>query len=164
MKAILQISVVLSWFNLVVSGFLVLSSLLLSAMAADTLSLLTLVMLIGAILLHSYAALQLRKSILNPQIPLGRQTPVGIRFIGFVSLFCGLMIIGNAAYMIQHGKELVQQVKLPVQSPNLDVSKILRGSAIFTLIFGLSVALNTIINFRLLRWYLLPSNQDNAGT
>jgi len=87
MKNIIKITLILSWFNLVIGSILILSAIFMGLASGNILNILTLVILPSAFVLHSYAALQLRKSILHPEIPLGKQTPVGIRFIGYAALF-----------------------------------------------------------------------------
>ena len=96
MKKILILTAVLSWFVLISGSILVLTGLLMATASPGLLGLLTGVFLTSSIVLHSYAAIQLRKSILHPTIPLGRQTPVGIRFMGFASLFFALFNFSNA--------------------------------------------------------------------
>jgi hypothetical protein len=154
MKRIVQITTILSWFNLVMGGLLVLAGLFMALASPDMLSILTSLVLVSAIILHSYAALKLRTSIVHPDIPLSRQTPTGIRFMGFVALFCSLMIAGNAFFILQHTNEFVQQVKLPPEAKNLNIPRLLRGTALFTLVFAMSILVNVVLNMRLLRWYL----------
>jgi hypothetical protein len=103
-------------------------------------------------LLHSYAALQLHKSIKNPAVPLSNQTPVGIRLIGFVALFFGITYFANGIAILQSPGEFVKlmQAQLPQAKFN---NGSLRAGGLFTLLCGLSISLNVFLNFRLLRWY-----------
>ena len=70
MKTALKISNVLSWINLIIGGILVLGGLLSMLMTPNASILLVSIVLTGSIVLHSYAALQLRKSIIHPEVPL----------------------------------------------------------------------------------------------
>ena len=60
-------------------------------MSAGALPMLLSVVLTGSIVLHSYATLQLRKSMLNPEMPLSSQTSGGLRIVGFVALFFAII-------------------------------------------------------------------------
>lgn len=112
------------------------------------------VVLTGSIVLHSYAALQLRKSIVHPEIPLNRQTPTGIRFIGFMALFFAILNIGNAVVIIQNAAEVAKQVQLPFKPEGIDLVATIRGAGIFSLLFSIGIAVNVLLSIRLLRWYL----------
>ena len=113
----------------------------------------------GSIVLHSYAALQLRKSILNPQIPLGQQTPTGIRFLGFIVILMGCLSVYNSLSLFNNPDEFVKQMKQMPQAANLDLKKVLRGATIFGLVFSISVIANALINFRLLKWYQMETEE-----
>jgi hypothetical protein len=154
MKTTLKVSAILSWINMIVWG-LVAVFFILGALAMQNLSILIFAFLTGVAVLHSYAALKLHRSIRNPAIPLSSQTPVGIRFIGFVALFFGVLYIGYAITILQNIKEMMQlmQPQLPTDYKNIDISGYLRFTAGFLLLSGLSIAINVILNFRLLRWY-----------
>jgi hypothetical protein len=155
MKKLIQVSAILSWFNLLVSGLFMALALLAGSFMMGFGNILLVVVLMGSITLHSYAALQLRRSLLHPSIPLGRQTGTGIRFMGYISLFLAFMYGSSAFYMIQHSKEFIDQVQLPAEYKNFDLTGTFKKSGIFMLIFSLSVLVNVIINFRLYRWYLI---------
>ncbi len=86
MKTVLKISSILSWFNMIVWG-IVIVLLVLNILGVGQMGILFFPFLLCVIILHSYAALQLHKSIRNPETPLSRQTPTGIRFIGVVAAF-----------------------------------------------------------------------------
>src|ERR1022692_982517 len=110
MKKILALSNILSWVNLIIGSLLVLCALL-AIMAFPPFAVMISVVLVGCIVLHSYAALQLRKSVLNAAIPLNRQTPVGIRMMGYMALFFTIMLFSNAVYILQNTQELLKQVQ-----------------------------------------------------
>ena len=162
MKKILTLTSVLSWINLLVGAMLVIFALIvfLSSPAAG-LAGLFIIVLSGSLILHSYAAMQLRRSILYPSIPLSAQTPSGIRIMGFIALFFAMMSFANAIVFIQQAPELAKQVSLPPQVKNLNVVPLLRASGIVTLIISLSIFTNVILNFRLLKWYIISSQEEN---
>ena len=156
LKKILQISGILSWFNLIVWGLIVLLGLL-GALLFQSFALLVFCFLLSVIVLHSYAALQLHKSIKNPAVPLSNQTPVGIRLIGFVALFFGITCFINGFAMASNTREVAQfmQAQVP-QAKGLRIDSligVIRAEGIFIFLCGLSISLNVFLNFRLLRWY-----------
>jgi hypothetical protein len=159
MKNIIKITLILSWFNLVIGSILILSAIFMGLASGNILNILTLVILPSAFVLHSYAALQLRKSILHPEIPLGKQTPVGIRFIGYAALFFAFINIVYAINILGHTQDFVQQVKLPPEAANLNVAKLLKFVTAFSLLFSMSIVFNVIINFRLLKWYIIETRE-----
>ena len=154
MRTALKISNILSWINLIVGGILVLGGLLAMLSTPNASILLVSVVLTGSIVLHSYAALQLRKSIVYPEIPLNKQTPTGIRFIGFMALFFAILNIGNAAMIIQNAAEVVKQVELPFKPEGIDLVAAIRGAGIFSLLFSIGIAVNVLLSIRLLKWYM----------
>jgi len=160
MERLTKLTAVLSWFNLVIASIIALVALVSGLAAGNMLYLLMSVLLASAIILHSYAALQLRKSIVAPQIPLAHQTPVGIRFMGYVSLFFACMNLFNSVSIIQHTPDFISQVKLPPGSPKIDLIALLRGVSVFAIFFSLTIIFNVILNFRLLRWYLFHAGND----
>ncbi|MBW7889925.1 MAG: hypothetical protein H3C48_02650 [Chitinophagaceae bacterium] len=159
MKTNLKISNILSWINLVIGGILVAGGLLSMLATPNASIILVSVVLTGSIVLHSYAALQLRKSIINPDVPLNKQTPIGIRFIGFLALFFAIMNIGNAVVIIQHAKEVLEQVELPFKPEGMDLVAVIRGVGVFSLLFSLGIAFNVLLNLRLLKWYQTKDNE-----
>jgi hypothetical protein len=162
MKKLLTLTAILSWINILVGALLVLCGLIGLAASPEIFVALILVVLAGGIILHSYAALQLRRSIIYPSIPLSRQTPSGIRIMGFMALFFAVMSFGNAIVILQQAPELAKQMKLPPQAKNLNVVPILRGSAIFTLLVSISILANVVLNFRLMKWYIISiSDKEN---
>ena len=114
------------------------------------------VVLMASIVLHGYATLQLRKSIVNPDVPLGNQTPVGIRMIGFIALFFAILSLINAMVVIQNAPEAaklsLENVKMKPEG--VDFVAIVKGAGIFLLIFSIGIAVNVFLSIRLLRWYL----------
>jgi hypothetical protein len=152
MKTILKISTVLSWFNLIVWGFFT-AIVFLGGLVTRTLPLLIVGFLLSAIILHSYAALQLHRSIRQPVKPLSVHTPAGIRFIGAIALFLGVLFTANAGAMLQNPGNVLNlmQPQMP-QGKLLQLSDV-RLMACFGLVCGVSIAVNVIFNFRLLRWY-----------
>src|ERR1700760_4929347 len=101
MKTSLRLATILTWFNLLLWGPIVLL-LALAALVTHYIPILIVPVLFSSIPLNCYAALQLQKSIRRPVIRLSSQTPTGIRFVGFVALFFainfvmdGFSIVGN---------------------------------------------------------------------
>jgi len=160
MKKIVGVSTFLSWVNLVIASIIVLCALFAIA-ALPALAVMVSVVLVGCIVLHSYAALQLRKSILNASIPLNKQTPVGIRMMGYMALFFAIMLFSNAVYMLQNTQELLKQVQFPKEMKNVDLTGVIHGTSIFMLLFSISVILNVVLSLRLLRSYIVASQKEN---
>jgi hypothetical protein len=158
MRSALKISAVLSWINLIFWGLACLQCLLVGV-TGNPLFLLS-GFFISAVVLHSYAALRLHKSIRNPAVPLSSQTPSGIRFIGFVSLFISTLFIVFGIALIKSAHEVIAMLQANAQFKDLN-EKQLRLSGIQALILGLSVTVNVLINLRLLRWYLLSRNNTD---
>jgi hypothetical protein len=161
MKNLLRVSAILSWFNLLVSGLFMALALLAGSFMVGFGNVLVIVVLMGSITLHSYAALQLRKSLLYPSIPLGRQTGTGIRFMGYIALFLAFMYGSSAFYMLQHSQEFMKQVDLPAEYKNFDLSGTFKKTGIFILIFSVCVLVNVILNFRLYRLYQIFYMQND---
>ncbi|HRP33009.1 MAG TPA: hypothetical protein PKV73_14020 [Agriterribacter sp.] len=159
MKTTLNITHVLSWINLIIGGLLVAGGLLSMLATPNASILLVSVVLTGSIVLHSYAALQLRKSIIHPNIPLNKQTPTGIRFIGFMALFFAILNIGNAVVIIQNAPEVIKQIQLPFKPEGVDLVSMIRGVGIFSLLFSIGIAVNVLLNIRLLKWYMAKEQE-----
>jgi hypothetical protein len=153
MKTVLKISTILSWFNLIVWGFIVLM-LLLMGLGFQQLFFFIFAFLFCVNILHNYAALQLHKSIKDPTIPLSNQTPVGIRFIGMITAFVGIIYFTQGAAILQSPHEVLQMMEsqVPQAKGKIPLSAIHLIGA-FSLILGISLTLNVLLNFRLLRWY-----------
>jgi hypothetical protein len=152
MKNILKISTVLSWFNLVIGCLFTAIGLLIGLSAGNT-PVLIACFLLSAIILHSYAALQLRKSINHPGTPLSAQTPTGIRFIGAIALFFGVAFFANSVSLLRNIPETLKLFPPELHQPKELQIASLRFGAGFGMLCGLSIALNVMLNFRLLRWY-----------
>jgi len=159
MKKILIVTAVLSWFVLITGSILVLTGLVMATASAGLLGLLTGVFLTSSIVLHSYAAIQLRKSILHPSIPLGRQTPTGIRFMGFAALFFAFFNFNNAIYALKHTGEIAKRIDLPAQYKALpvNINQLLHAAGIFSFVLSICIILNVLINLWLLRIYQAKS-------
>ena len=161
MNNTLKISSILTWFNLIVWGLIAALGLL-SALMAGNMSFLLITILTGVTVLHSYASLKLHRSIRNSNVPLSDQTPVGIRFIGFIALFFGVLYIGDGIGLLQNTSDVVKlmQPQIPPELKNINLVSLLHGVAIFSLITGICISLNVFLNFRLLRWYYLVKQSD----
>jgi hypothetical protein len=163
MKKIVTVTSLLSWFNMITGSILVVGGLIMALSSPEKLSVLTSLVLVIAIVLHSYASLQLRKSVLHPEIPLSRQTPTGIRFIGFIAMFCSLMIAANGFFILQNPAQIMQQVTIPAEAKHLNFQAILKGTAVFSMVFAVSIFLNVLFNLRILKAYILQTthHQDD---
>lgn len=163
-KRLIQFSTILSWFNLIISGMFTAGALLVGSFMLGFGNVLMVVVLMGSITLHSYAALQLRKSLLNPAVPLARQTSTGIRFIGYIALFLAFMFGSSSIYTLQHAKEIMDQMQFPPELKNIDMTGAFKKSGIFMLVFSISVLLNVILNLRFYRLYqLMHQRSDEPG-
>ncbi len=133
-----------------------------SLIRPDMLVVLTSVVLTSAIVLHSHATLQLRKSIIHPDRPLSRNIPGGIRFMGFIALFFAIWNFTNALVALQNAAEIASKLELPPQykDMHLDLVAIVRVSGIFQLLMSICIMINVIISMRMLRWFIAAS-QDN---
>jgi hypothetical protein len=169
MRTTLKVATILTWFNLIFWG-LITGLLLLGALSAMFLPGLAIAALMSAIPLNCYAALKLHKSIRHPGIPLSQQTPMGIRFVGFIALFFGINSIGEGVALIKDGKEFLDFIKdyYTKQAPDLaqmpafksmGVADV-RAAGVICLVLGLCMAVNVVLNLRLLRWYLLLRKND----
>lgn len=169
MKMTLKIATILTWFNLILWGFF-LGLFLLAFLSMMYLPGVVILVLLSAIPLNCYAALKLQQSIRNPAIPLSQQTPTGIRFVGFIPLFVGFYLIWNGFTMIGSAGEILQYIKDYDAKAFPDIVKMpafksmgvadVRAAGVICLILGLCMAVNVILNLRLLRWYLLLRKND----
>lgn len=119
------------------------------------------VILTGSIVLHSYAALQLHKSLADPNLPLDSKTPTGIRFIGFIALFFAIMNIFSGFAIIGNTTEIIDQLQLPAEVQEMVTPTMLKAVAAFILLFSFSVAVNVNLNFALLRNYTNKKEKEN---
>lgn len=139
---------------------MVVAGLMGTLMAGGALPMLLSVVLTASIVLHSYATMQLRKSILNPDVPLNNQTSGGIRLVGYIALFFSIMNITSAVMIIQNAPEAAKQITLPIKVEGFDLISAIRFTGIFSLIFSISVAVNVMLSFQMLRWYLINKNNQ----
>jgi hypothetical protein len=164
MKKIKQLSGVLTWINLFAGSLLFLIGLMATLVSPDMFSSLLFILLTGSVILHSFAAFQLRKSILYPAIPLNKQAPVGLRLMGFMALFFAIMGISNGILTLQHApetaKEIAKQIKLPVQAKEINFIFLVRAFGIFTILISMCIVTNVALNFRLLKWYLFYRDNE----
>jgi len=160
LRKLIRFSNILSWCNLIIAGLLIVFALVSGLTVLGVVNALTPIVLLGSILLHSYAAIQLSRSLLHPSIPLSRQTPTGIRLLGYISLFFAFLYGASGIAILQNSKELLKQVEIPPELKSINVEKIFRVSAIFALIYSSSIIVNVIINFRLLRWFYFLQQPD----
>ncbi|HUB61431.1 MAG TPA: hypothetical protein VL978_12045 [Puia sp.] len=167
MKTMLKIASVLTWFNLVFWGALLGFGLLVCLVSAQ-LPLLLSVVLMTAIPLNCFAALKLHTSIRHTHVPFSHQTPAGIRFVGLMALFFGITFIYSGISLLadpQPGVEIYKQMlaQMPTAAPPgvaaMGRTFILIG-AVAWVVLGLLVAVNVILNLRLLRWYYLVHKSD----
>jgi hypothetical protein len=168
MNKTLKVATVLSWINMIIWG-LVCLVLLLGLLASGNMTMTLVLIFLSAIILHSYAAFQLHKSIRNPAIPLSSQTSTGIRFIGFVAMFIGISFIFAAVNGYQHSHDILKQMndnakEMGAQFPQMKDFKYTIGQInmliTILLLIGLCIVVNVNLNFRLLRWYFLLRNND----
>ena len=160
MRKLVTISTILSWINLVFWGFACLFILLMTS--AFGITMLIAAFFMSAIPLHSYAALQLHKSLRNTAVPLKRQTITGLRLMGFVALFFGVTTLANGIAILQNTREVLQMEKsmVPEFSKRL-TENVMRMSGVLGLLLGLSLTVNVFLSFRLLRrYYLSKGNKD----
>jgi hypothetical protein len=160
MKKVIAVSNILSWFNLIVSGALVLFALASLLFIYPGIQFLISAVLVGCITLHSYAALQLRKSILNAAMPLNKQTPVGIRMMGYMSLFFAIILFSQSVFMLQNIQEIIKQAQFPPQAKKIDMKGLVTAIGIFMVIFSISVIVNVGLNLRLLKLYTITRNSE----
>ena len=163
MKTILTVASVLTWFNLVFWGVLLAFGVLFCLVSMQ-LPLLASAVLMSAIPLNCFAALKLHTSIRHPNIPLSRQTPAGLRFVGLMALFFGITFIYSGISFMADPKPAVEAFQqalsqMPVSQTHavsgLEMAYLIRVVAVVWLVLGSLVAVNVILNLRLLRWYYL---------
>ena len=160
MNRVLKISTILTWINIIIWGLVILSTTVIGILF-HSMALLVIAFLFSVIVLHAYAVLQLHKSIRNPAIPLSSQTPIGIRFIGFIALFFGFSYLADGFAALQNPADLLHmmQAQLP-QLKGANTASV-RAGGVLALFLGFCISLNVFLNFRLLRWYYFL--RDNAG-
>ncbi|HEV9037176.1 MAG TPA: hypothetical protein VGQ51_11165 [Puia sp.] len=156
MRNTLIIARILTWFNMIFwTGLLGL--MLLSALALQLYPALAGVFLLCSIPLNNYAALQLHKAIRYPNVKLSHHTPTGIRFVGLVALFFGIYTVINAYVFLTDPKTPLQIIKqgMPEMKklPDAQLIGVLHLLGVGSLVVGLAVIVNVVLNTRLLRWY-----------
>lgn len=156
MNTLVKTAGILSWINLIIGSLLVLGGLLGMMASPNGMMVLVSVVLTGSIVLHSYASLQLRKSILDEQQPLSSQTITGIRLVGFMALFFAILNIANAVVITQNAEEVSRQAaaNLSIDLKGFNLTALIKGLGIFFLLFSVGIAVNVFISVRLLRSYL----------
>ena len=162
MRGALRVASVLSRFNLFYWGLSVAIGVFGALTKLNALNLLVTV-IFASFPLHAYAALQLHRSIRQPEIQLSHQTPAGIRFVGFIALCLGVLLLLLAAGMLAYTQELVQLFrdrKTEFDGLGTWTVPMMRQLAGVVLLFGLITVVNVILNFRLLRWYYLVHKSD----
>ncbi|HVV05130.1 MAG TPA: hypothetical protein VHC96_12955 [Puia sp.] len=170
MNKILKIATVLTWINMIIWSFFCLN-ILFSILSSGATAFLILFVFCSAIVLHSYASLQLQKSLKNPAVPLSSQTSTGIRFIGVVALLLGLLfviagiiILTNATAVFKFLQDYTKDAQPKAPSNEIGFTLTMSSVRIIGLCYlliGLSVAINVNLNFRLLRWYYFLRNNSN---
>jgi hypothetical protein len=161
MKAVLRIATILTWINMLAWGYIV-ASLLIDGISSQVSFFFVTAFFASFVVLHSYAALRLQRSIRNPAIPLSGQTPGGIRFIGMVVLLYGLFFLATGCTFLQQPREALQMFRNQMaaeMTKGLTAREVRAGGAII-LLAGISITLNVFLNFRLLRWYFLSKRGD----
>jgi len=152
MRTVLKISTILTWFNTISWGFIVLLFLM-AGLVTQQIFFIVIAFVMGAIVLHSYAALRLQRSIRDPAKPLSNQTPAGIRFIGIIAAFEGLYSFANGIATAYDSPNIVKAMLAQYpQMKGITVASLHIG-AVFAIISGISIVVNVLLNFRLLRWY-----------
>ena len=167
MKTSLTVATVLSWINIIVFGGIV-AFCLLGTLIMGQMALLASVALLSSIPLSCYAGLMLHRSIRRPEVPLSHQTPAGIRFVGLIALFFGIFYMVMGVSIIVQPRQLLDSMKeaakkmgglAPAEIASVGKAVILFGGFLI-IVLGLMVAINVILNIRLLRWYYLVHRSD----
>jgi hypothetical protein len=167
MKTSLTVATVLSWINIIVFGGIV-AFCLLGTLIMGQMALLASVVLLSSIPLSCYAGLMLHRSIRRPEVPLSHQTPAGIRFVGLIALFFGIFYMVMGVSIIVQPRQLLDSMKeaadkmgglAPAEIASVGKAVILFGGFVI-IVLGLIVAINVILNIRLLRWYYLVHRSD----
>lgn len=164
-RLLTTITGILSYLIAAVAGFFLLASLLMLARSGNILGGLVAGLIPGAFLLHSIAALKLRKTLRNPGTELDAKTPTGIRLVGFIALFFSITLFISQGYtMIKNPNGYLTQLEELGQAEAFDSlpkeispAQLLQGTGIFLVILGSLILLNVIINFSLLSWYRLKN-------
>jgi hypothetical protein len=156
MKTALKTSVILSWIILVVSCGFVLLGLLGSLMVGPQVGF-VIVVLFGAVGLHSYESLRLRNCIVH-NIPMDRKTPLSLQVMGFISMFFSFVTVTNGFTLLRHAKETAQENKKMLVEyfkpyEKVDLELMYKLMAVGMVVFGLAILVNVLMSMSLLRWY-----------
>jgi len=161
MKTALKTASILSWFNLIWWSVNLIGTL--PTVGRMGSFMIVALVVIASIPLNAYASLQLHKSIRHPSIKLSSQTPVGIRFVGLVAEIIGFILLLAGLVVLLNPQQLLIAIKDsqdPAFSGQLGTTKAVRLMGGFFMFLGLTVCVNVILNFRLLRWYYLVNQSD----
>lgn len=153
---------VLTSINMFLAGFFCLG-LLSTYMGTRNFMVLVLLLLAGAVLIHTWLSLRLQRAIINPEYPMGENTPGGIRIMGGFSILYAFIYLCLGAAMVLIGyampdaalkdgiKESAVQLK-DMGLDSLDQFKLLmRGWGPGMLLYGLSVLVNVILSLSFLQ-------------
>jgi hypothetical protein len=161
MKTMLKIAAVLTWFNVALWGAAVVFGMLVSLLRVQFAGMLLFVLL-SAIPLSCFAGLKLHTSIRHPNVPLSRESTVGIRFVGLIALFFGFWMVIGGTNIIADPSPIIDGMKKFADQMPKDMRSYYQVGRVFgelvgaaVLVLGLAISLNVILNLRLLRWYYL---------
>jgi hypothetical protein len=105
--------------------------------------------------------MQLQKSILHAEIPLNSQTPVGIKLMGYISLFIGLIWFVSSIMVLKNPGDFMKEMVLPPKVTAAEYLHFMEAVVSFLFVFSLSIIINVILNFRMLKWYQYSRNQKS---
>jgi hypothetical protein len=158
MKSTQVIARILAWFNLVFWGIGLVNGLFNPVVP------IAVMVVLASIPLNSFAALQLHKSIRNPEVKLSHQTPVGIRFVGIIALLIGICFAGVGLLLAQFAKEMLpawlEQSAAMKDPPPVNTVGGLQVTGISIAALGFAIIFGVVLNMRLLRWYYLVKQSD----
>lgn len=159
MKRALQVFTILSWVNLIAGLFLVLMGLL-GMIATANVAALGFILLTGSIALHSYACLQLLRSLRSPEIPLDSKVPQGINLVGFLALFFGILNLAYSFEMLINTDEMLKLLPAFPEGYQELLVPVLKVFGTLLLLLSTSVVVNVMLSFSLLRWYKQSRQKD----
>lgn len=146
----------LSTVNLLIASFFLFIMLMALLMMPSLTPILIFALITGAVVIHSILSLALQKSLVNPEVPLKSNTPGGIKIMGFMAMFYGILLVTNGWVGLTNLDEMLNQTmkQMPKQQPAPDMAtmrSLLRGFLIFFLIHAAGVIANCALSFSLLR-------------
>ncbi|MDI3318307.1 hypothetical protein [Pinibacter soli] len=156
MKTALKASVILSWIILVVScGFVLLG--LIGSLIVGPQAGFVIVVLFGAVGLHSYESLRLRNCIIYNS-PMDKKTPLSLQVMGFIAMFFSFVVVTNGFTLLRHAKETAQEnrkmlVEYFKPYEKVDLALMFQMMAVGMVVFGLAILINVLMSMSLLRWY-----------